>query len=427
MPRYHLHMRKTSKIGAFLTFALGVLCVTAHAAGGRLQAVVEGGVLPASRVLSIAVESDTMTGIDMATVVLEGSRSTSRTPSVGGAIAIDAVDEAASATIFKGEIVSIEPAFEASGSATVIIRGFDRAHRLTRERRTRTFENRSDAEIAAEIAKQAGLAFGPSGPEAAIVHERVFQRNQTDLAFLRDRAARIGYDIFVDDMTLYYQLRRDPVPISLGCAQVRGGPSAALKVFHPRTGSSDSVSKVTVRGWDPVQHEEIVAGASRLLIPLSRRALEVTEPPGVPFDAGFVQALESAGVSYGAAFGTLAALTAEDLSAEADADGNAGLRAKALVVIDHLGDAFNGQYKVTGVSHRFNRDASGGWHTLLRLTREDRGVYVLPEVGEEVLVAFEHGDMARPVVVGSLWNDDTRPRPEASPCDPKQVREDDRP
>ena len=34
----------------------------------------------------------------------------------------------------------------------------------------------------------------------------------------------------------------------------------------------------------------------------------------------------------------------------------------------------------------------------------NRGVYFLPEVDDEVLVAFEHGDVRFPYVLGALWN-----------------------
>ncbi len=39
----------------------------------------------------------------------------------------------------------------------------------------------------------------------------------------------------------------------------------------------------------------------------------------------------------------------------------------------------------------------------------NRGSFIIPEVGDEVLVAFEHGDVNRPFVLGALWNSDDAP------------------
>lgn len=38
------------------------------------------------------------------------------------------------------------------------------------------------------------------------------------------------------------------------------------------------------------------------------------------------------------------------------------------------------------------------------LAGKDRGAFLMPEVGDEVLVAFEQGDFDHPFVVGFLWN-----------------------
>ena len=39
----------------------------------------------------------------------------------------------------------------------------------------------------------------------------------------------------------------------------------------------------------------------------------------------------------------------------------------------------------------------------------DRGTYFLPEVGDEVLVAFEDGDIHYPYVLGALWSGEEKP------------------
>jgi uncharacterized protein involved in type VI secretion and phage assembly len=40
---------------------------------------------------------------------------------------------------------------------------------------------------------------------------------------------------------------------------------------------------------------------------------------------------------------------------------------------------------------------------------KERGMYFLPEVEDEVLVAFEHGDVRFPYVLGALWNGQEAP------------------
>ena len=40
---------------------------------------------------------------------------------------------------------------------------------------------------------------------------------------------------------------------------------------------------------------------------------------------------------------------------------------------------------------------------------KERGAFFLPEVNDEVLVAFEHGDINMPYVIGSLWNGVDKP------------------
>ena len=48
---------------------------------------------------------------------------------------------------------------------------------------------------------------------------------------------------------------------------------------------------------------------------------------------------------------------------------------------------------------------------------KDRGAYFLPEVGDEVLVSFEHGNIEQPYIIGALWNGQDMP-PETN-CDGK--------
>ena len=50
-------------------------------------------------------------------------------------------------------------------------------------------------------------------------------------------------------------------------------------------------------------------------------------------------------------------------------------------------------------------DVESNWARVAApMAGKDRGAYFLPEVDDEVLIAFEHGQVDHPYVVGSLWN-----------------------
>jgi phage protein D/phage baseplate assembly protein gpV len=67
--------------------------------------------------------------------------------------------------------------------------------------------------------------------------------------------------------------------------------------------------------------------------------------------------------------------------------------------------------KLPGLSE----DESGYWARVAApMAGGGRGTFFLPEINDEVLVAFEQGDITRPYILGALWNTEDKP-PETNP------------
>jgi uncharacterized protein involved in type VI secretion and phage assembly len=57
-----------------------------------------------------------------------------------------------------------------------------------------------------------------------------------------------------------------------------------------------------------------------------------------------------------------------------------------------------------------NLDDESNWARVAgAMAGNGRGAYFLPEVDDEVLVAFEHGSVEHPYVIGALWNGHDKP------------------
>jgi uncharacterized protein len=106
-------------------------------------------------------------------------------------------------TVISGEITGLEPEFYRDQASALIVRGYSLSHRLTRGRKTRTFTNMSARGIAGKIAREHGLS--AEGEPSKLQMEYISQSNQTDLEFLHSLAKRIGYEVFVEDKTLYFR------------------------------------------------------------------------------------------------------------------------------------------------------------------------------------------------------------------------------
>ncbi len=87
---------------------------------------------------------------------------------------------------------------------------------LRQTRRMHTYKNVSDADIATRIASDHGLS--PDAQADGPTYDVVQQWNQSDLAFLRERARLIQAEVWVDDGTLHFATRgsRTGTDLSLG-------------------------------------------------------------------------------------------------------------------------------------------------------------------------------------------------------------------
>lgn len=56
-----------------------------------------------------------------------------------------------------------------------------------------------------------------------------------------------------------------------------------------------------------------------------------------------------------------------------------------------------------------SNDSSAWARIAVPMAGAGRGTYLLPEVGAQVLIIFEHGNIGSPIVIGSLWSQTERP------------------
>ena len=378
-------------------------------------------------------------------------------------------DFAAAATgyVLEGEITAIETELNEQSQAPIIIRGYDISHRLHRGRYNRSFQNMQDSDIVTKIIKEAGISSGTI-TATSVVHEYIFQENQTNMEFLQERAARNGFELYIQDGKLNFHAPKKDQTLNLKWLEDIHG-------FRVRVTSAEQVSSVEVRGWDYITKKAIVSTATKESVITSTDSGKgsassnkfAVKPKMILVDQPVFSVSESDKIAQA----LCDELGGEFVSADAKGEGNPLIRTGKVVSLKDIG-TYSGDYYVTETQHIFqerkyitqfsvrglrggnlfdmlstktrlqpgqtmlvgvvsnNKDTKGWGRVRVKfptLTEEhesnwarvvsagagvNRGFDCLPEINDEVLVAFEHGDIHRPYVIGGVWNGKDAP-PEA--------------
>lgn len=263
-----------------------------------------------------------------------------------------------SATVFDGRIMALEGRFPESAPPTIVVRAEDRFQDLRMTRRSRAFDSVSDSDVVNRIANDHGLQadVNLSGP----THSVLAQVNQSDLAFLRQRALAADADVWLEGKTLHAAARA-----SRGDSQLELVHGARLRQFKVCADLAQQRTAVVCGGWDVSAKEAVAAQASASAISgetsggisgpdLLQQTLgerKDTVAHTVPFDSGAGQALAEA---------HLRALARRFLRGRGVADADARLHVGKRVTLNGLGPLFSGKYDVVEVSHRFDA-AHGLW------------------------------------------------------------------
>lgn len=270
-------------------------------------------------------------------------------------------------TLFKGEITGLEPEFSRDEPPVLRVLGYDRGHRTMRKRKTESFINIKDSDIASQIAGNYGLKPDVSDTKVTIAY--ILQHNQTDWEFLRQRAQRIGFEVGVNDKTLYFRPRRNNGKEVLTLSR-----DVELLEFYPRLSTLGQLEKISVQGWDPKQKDAVLADAeagSAASLVSAQTAGADTVRKVFPGNSGGVSthlAIGSQAEADQLASGWFKEMSLHYVAGDGVCIGLPELRAGTLVKVEGLGQRFSGRYYVTGTEHAYNPGA--GYRTAFSFRRD---------------------------------------------------------
>jgi len=150
------------------------------AASPNVDILLNGKQVPDEHFLSYVVDRD-MFQPDMASIVLANQGDVYSTQKVGDTVEVKVGDGGAT-SVYKGEIVGLEPVYKGGEKTRILIRAMNKLHRLLRKRKSITFTDKTDQAILSQVVSSAGLSLQWKH-EKSITYKHVYQHNLTDMEF----------------------------------------------------------------------------------------------------------------------------------------------------------------------------------------------------------------------------------------------------
>ena len=275
-------------------------------------------------------------------------------------------------SMVHGVITSMTPRFPESGPPTLGVSGQDSLVML-RDRKpgpndVKRFVKKADWEIAQIVAARNQLKF--KATQEGEIHDVVIQKDQDEIKFLKERAARIDFDCYIQidpetgEDTLFFVKPTDG----------RDGRRIRVYVFewgkslinfNPELTIAEQVGTVTVRGWDPRSKQPISYTAGPQDLPHSDGGgmsgpQAAQERLNGKSDIVVDQPVTSAQEARDLAISLLRERAYEFITGSGQVIGLPDLRPGDNVELSGLGTRFNGTYHVEKVEHSLG---SSGYQT----------------------------------------------------------------
>jgi hypothetical protein len=266
--------------------------------------------------------------------------------------------------VFAGDVLGFRAAFPEFGAARLEVTGCNVLYMLAREEHSRSFEEKTPADIIRALIKEYSLQaevedFGSAVPFSAA-------RGETDFELIMRLAGFWGKEVYAWGSKIRVAAeitpRKDEIIYEWG---------KSLIDFEAEENIRSLVPGYTYIGWDEGNNEnfsgEAAAGDIPLRIGGGRDWTGITKGGGTRRSLRTEACLKDAQDAREAAAGALQQNSFRFGRARGSGEGNYRLRPGMRVSIKAAGEAFSGEYIADSVCHRF--DYSRGYRTDFTLKR----------------------------------------------------------